>query len=156
ARQTGSDSFVHPAAMTMANDEAGRFYVLPIPGMPAPPMLSVYHTPGHSIAVAANEPVGIALVVDLPGAATALAENCSAAEKALVHEQGTLEPENGWPARLLAAKEAVAGLPVFGPQATAADFAAIDCMPGGQFLIQHNATGARYIVMTERIPAGVV
>jgi phosphopantetheinyl transferase len=50
---------LHPAAITIGNDEDGRPFVVPGPDLPQPPRISISHKGEGAVAIAGAQPVGI-------------------------------------------------------------------------------------------------
>jgi phosphopantetheinyl transferase len=139
---------LHPALLTIAVDEAGKPYACPMAGDLPAPEISIAHTDGFAVAMAAPASCGIDLEPRDRDVRSVLASFANEEEISLVDAVAALAEDPSWPLRLWCAKEAVAKTIGSGLQGRPKDFEMIDVDEEGQLLIQHRPTQESYVVRT--------
>jgi phosphopantetheinyl transferase len=140
---------VHPAALIVEHDDTGRPTVWSEDQQPTP-KISVAHSGTTAIALASEFDVGIDIEPADCDVQAILDHAATSAEIALIESMATLQPTESWGVRLWCAKEAVGKVLGKGLHGRPKDFVAIDINESGQLLVEHEPTGARYVVDSVR------
>jgi phosphopantetheinyl transferase len=145
ARQMGTE-MIHPALISIAADEAGRPYVVPLEGCPPMPEISIAHTEGWAAALAAEAGCGIDIEPVARDVSAVLPRFATAEELGLIRSIEVAQGEASWPLRLWCAKEALGKALGTGLGGRPTDFQAIDIEPDGRVLVYHRPSGNTYSV----------
>jgi phosphopantetheinyl transferase len=145
----------HPSELQVVHDAAGRPAIQrPVvagrAGISEWPEISVTHTDGATVALAAAARVGIDVEPESRNVRELLAEFASETEIALIDAQQATQPDEVWEARLWCAKEAASKALGTGLQGRPKSFRAIGCNGDGSFSLLHTPSDTRFTVLTVR------
>jgi phosphopantetheinyl transferase len=152
SRRHGTSELPHPSTLVVSHDAAGRPYLEPADDLDLP-LLSIAHTEGSAVALAADVPIGIDIEPATRDTRAILPSFASAEERALIDELDGAYPDGAYPdgaapTRLWCAKEALAKALGAGLQGRPKDFEALAIEGDGDFLMQHGPTGERWVART--------
>jgi phosphopantetheinyl transferase len=154
SRRHGTNELPHPSTLVISHDAAGRPY-LELGDDLDLPLLSIAHTEGCAVALAADVAIGIDIEPATRDTRAILPSFATAEERALIDELDGAYPDSAYPdgaypdgatpTKLWCAKEAVAKALGTGLQGRPKDFEALAIEGNGDFLIQHGPTGDRWV-----------
>ncbi|HEY7309498.1 MAG TPA: beta-ketoacyl synthase N-terminal-like domain-containing protein [Gemmataceae bacterium] len=140
----------HPAELCIAHDALGAPYLEPGDD-PLLPHISIAHTKGGAVAIAADAPIGVDLEEAERDTRGILPEFATADECIRITQLAEAHPHEAFETRLWCAKEAAAKALGTGLQGRPKDLEAVECDDEGAFLIQHAPTGERLVVCSARV-----
>ena len=160
SRRYDTSELPHPSTLVISHDAAGRPYVKLGDGELEDdldlPLLSIAHTEGCAVALAADVPIGLDIEPATRDTRAILPSFATAEERALIDELADAYPDGVFPTKLWCAKEAVAKALGTGLQGRPKDFEAVAIEGDGDFLMQHGPTGERWVARTVRVGRFVV
>lgn len=144
----------HPAALALGHEESGRpFLAVDADGDWTRPYISLAHTDGGAVALAAEVPVGIDVEDAARETRSLLAEFATREEQKLLDVVAAQQPEENFATRLWCAKEAAGKALGIGLNGRPKDLEALEIEDDGSFLIRYAPSGERLVVRTARVDA---
>jgi phosphopantetheinyl transferase len=150
AEQGRAAEMSHPAAISIGRREGGQPFVEPIRGAGRLPEISISHTDGRTLAIAASVPVGIDVEPLSRKTGEILDDFATPDEARTIRSLADQEPSEAWPTRLWCAKESVSKALGTGLGGQLRDFELVDVQPDGHMWIQHRPSGRQMIATTLR------
>jgi len=141
---------VHPAELVVAHEETGRPFLWCADDRPLP-RISVAHSGTTAVALASDHDVGIDIEPLASDPQALLDYAATPAEAELINAMTAAEQDESWATRLWCAKEAVGKLLGTGLQGRPTDIVAIEVNDSGQLLMEHQPSGARFVVDSVRL-----
>ena len=151
SRQYDTSELPHPSTLIVAHDAAGRPYLESEEDWNLP-QLSIAHTEGSAVALAADVPIGLDIEPATRDARAILSSFATVEELQLIDELTDAYA----PTKLWCAKEAVAKALGTGLQGRPKDFEALAVEDGCDFLMHHNPTGQRWVAHAAQTGALIV
>jgi phosphopantetheinyl transferase len=150
AEQDGSEEMLHPAAISIGQTESGQPFVEALPGVDRLPKISLSHTDGRTVAVAASEPVGIDVEPASRPTDQILDDFATPQEAEQVRKLAAQQPDQAWPTRLWCAKESASKVLGTGLGGGLRDYQLAGVNPDGDIRIRHEPSARELAVATVR------
>jgi len=142
---------LHPVEVSISADEFGCPHLDPIFGISVLPSVSIAHSDGVAMAVAAAQPCGIDFEDVTDNAAQRVLDDfTSPSERTILAPLLESQPSEAWATRLWCAKEAAAKMLGTGLQGRPRQFELIDTPSDGKVPIRHRPDCREIVVQTTR------
>lgn len=148
ARQQQS-VFPYPCEFIVGHDDKGAPRLEPADD-PGWPYLSVSHSDGATVALAASVPVGIDVEPESRDVLSIVDQFLGPGEQERLAPLADGMPDEAWPLRFWCAKEAVGKMLGTGLEGRPKQFEVVDVAPTGAVVIRHRETGRVFEVQTLR------